>query len=100
MTREEAIKQLKDASDSEVRYGDIDNRYDEVMKRVEAFEMAIEALKLIPDNATNGEVIKALFPKWQQLNGDHVWLSCDLDDFTHIAYTPDWWNAPYKGVIE
>lgn len=96
MTREEAIKQLKDASDSEVRYGDIDNRYDEVMKRVEAFEMAIEALKLIPDNATNGEVIKALFPKWEQLNDNHVWLNGDLDDFTHIAYTTDWWKAPYR----
>lgn len=45
MTREEAIKEIKDASDSEVRYGDIDNHYDKVMKRVEAFEMAIKALE-------------------------------------------------------
>ena len=44
MTNAEAIKEIKDASDSEVRYGDIDNHYDEVMKRVEAFEMAIKAL--------------------------------------------------------
>ena len=45
MTREEAINEIKDASDSEVRYGDIDNHYDKVMKRVEAFEMAIKALE-------------------------------------------------------
>ena len=47
MTNEEAIKELRDASDSEVRYGDKDNHYDKVMKRVEAFEMAIKALKII-----------------------------------------------------
>jgi hypothetical protein len=45
MTNEEAIKELKDASDSEVRYGDIKHHHDEVVKRVEAFDMAIEALK-------------------------------------------------------
>jgi DNA-directed RNA polymerase subunit RPC12/RpoP len=48
MTNEEAIKEIKDASDSEVRYGDKDNHYDKVMKRVEAFEMAIKALKQQP----------------------------------------------------
>ena len=47
MTIDEAIKELRDASDSEVRYGDKDNHYDKVMKRVEAFEMAIKALKII-----------------------------------------------------
>lgn len=45
MTAEEAIKELREASDSEVRYGDTDNHYDEVMKRVEAFDMAITALE-------------------------------------------------------
>lgn len=45
MTPEEAIKELREASDSEVRYGDTDNHYDEVMKRVEAFDMAIKALE-------------------------------------------------------
>ena len=45
MTKEEAIKELRDASDSEVRYGDTEYHYDKVMKRVEAFDMAIKALK-------------------------------------------------------
>ena len=48
MTKEEAIKELRDASDSEVRYGDKDNHYDKVMKRVEAFDMAIKALEQEP----------------------------------------------------
>ena len=47
-------------------------------------------------NMTNGEVIKALFPKWEQLNGNSVWLNGDVDDHTHITYTTDWWNAPYR----
>lgn len=45
MTNEEAIKELKDASDSEVRYGDTYNHYYEIMKRVEAFDMAIKLLE-------------------------------------------------------
>ena len=48
MTTIEAIKELREASDSEVRYGDTDNHYDEVMKRVEAFDMAIKALEKEP----------------------------------------------------
>lgn len=45
MTNEEAIIELKDASDSEVRYGDTERHYNEVMKRVEAFDVAIKALE-------------------------------------------------------
>ena len=45
MTNEVAIKELRDASDSEVRYGDTKYHYDKVMKRVEALEMAIKALE-------------------------------------------------------
>ena len=48
MTNEEAIKELRDASDSEVRYGDTEYHYDKVMKRVEAFDIAIKALEQEP----------------------------------------------------
>ncbi len=48
MTNEEAINELRDASDNEVRYGDTDNHYDEVMKRVEAFDVAIKVLEQKP----------------------------------------------------
>lgn len=46
MTPEEAIKELREASDSEVRYGDTEHHYDEVMKRVEALDLAIKALEI------------------------------------------------------
>jgi hypothetical protein len=60
MTSEEAIKELRDASDSEVRYGDKDNHYDKVMKRVEAFDMAIKALEQEPceDAISREELLK------------------------------------------
>lgn len=45
MTAEEAIKELRDASDNEVRYGDTEHHYNEVMKRIEALDMAIKALE-------------------------------------------------------
>ena len=44
MTHEEAIKEIREASDAEVRYGDMEHHYDDVMRRIEAFDMAIKAL--------------------------------------------------------
>ena len=53
----------------------------------------------IPDNATNGDMIKALFPNFQ-INEEwkatrHFELSTDCTEITGIA-TSDWWNSPYK----
>ena len=45
MTNEEAIKELKDASDREFKYGDTRYHHDEVMNRIDAFEFAIKALE-------------------------------------------------------
>ena len=61
MTIDEAIKELKDASDSEVRYGDTDHHYDEVMKRVEAFDLAIKALEQQPcEDCVSREALRNL----------------------------------------
>ena len=45
-------------------------------------------LKIIPDNATNGDVMKAMYPL-------EVWLHMKAREFNKT-----WWNAPYKGVGE
>ena len=55
----------------------------------------------IPDNATNGDVIKAMFPKDVKVITQHDdifgrrfidlrvgQLDCELDD--------EWWNSPYQ----
>ena len=73
MTREEAIKEF------------VGYRTYDIQPSVEATKMAIEALELIPDNATNGDVIKALFPK----------LECD---YWCPRFADDWWNAPYEAI--
>lgn len=48
MIPEEAIIELRDASDNEVRYGDTEHHYNEVMKRIEALDIAIKALEQQP----------------------------------------------------
>lgn len=41
----------------------------------------------IPDNATNGDIIKALFPKID-------------DNYSNVIDLKLWWNAPYKAESE
>lgn len=56
---------------------------------------------IIPENATNGDMIKALFPN---ANYNEEWKAlCHFDindDERHTEFTGcgrrDWWNAPYK----
>ena len=56
----------------------------------------------IPDNATNGDIIKALFPKAEI----HDWASEDayIDiygvDYEALTVCRKWWNAPYKAESE
>lgn len=79
MITEEAIKELREASDSEVRYGDIDNHYDEVMKRVEAFDMAIKALEEVsrlPENL-HREREQAYMNGYADAKSTCRWISVD-----------------------
>ena len=67
----------------------------------------------IPDNATNGDMIKAMFPKAEFNNAmpftDGRWETINLDTENRLRaiYKPtqlrtyaDWWNAPYKKEAE
>ena len=46
---------------------------------------------LIPDNATNGDMIKALYPN------ERIGHCEDCTDLGDIAtFDDDWWNAPYQ----
>lgn len=45
----------------------------------------------IPDNATNGDVLKALFPN------ERIGHCEDCTDLGDIAtFDDEWWNSPYK----
>ena len=54
----------------------------------------------IPDNATNGDVIKAMFPNAKSKRN----LASDILYFgrsqTMMRYTNEWWDAPYKSEKE
>ena len=67
-----------------------------------AIEAGIKALSQpqIPDNATNGDVIKAMFSDWKiehirKMSGMNRY-ECNIDTINRISFYDDWWNAPYK----
>lgn len=49
----------------------------------------------IPDNATNGEVIKALFDIKEIEEMKHCVFVTIYPDYD-TRFIKDWWNAPYK----
>lgn len=58
----------------------------------------------VPDDATNGDIIKALFPDIE-VKIDRIYPSykkyviCTLRDnvsINTITFTLEWWDAPYK----
>lgn len=53
----------------------------------------IKAGMLIPDNATNGDMIKALFPNDKVIEDAFIEVM-HYGNYKQIL--SDWWNAPYK----
>lgn len=56
----------------------------------------------IPNDATNGDVIKTLFPNVEikechkdMYGTPHIYMVCKLDIYP-TSFTSDFWNAPYK----
>ena len=51
--------------------------------------------KVIPDNATNGDMIKALFDVKEIEEMKHCVFVTIYPDYD-TRFIKDWWNAPYK----
>ena len=49
---------------------------------------------LLPNNATNGDVIKALFPNNKYVEGKNFVII--QGETENISLWNNWWNAPYK----
>ena len=66
---------------------------DEMQKKV---DKAIQHGTPIPDNATNGEVIKAMFPNIEVADGGQL----DMNVYGLVRrpsiFSKIWWNAPYQ----
>ena len=55
--------------------------------------MASGKLVILPNNATNGDVIRAAFPKAEVIEKRAVVM---VGISRMIVFDLDWWNAPYK----
>lgn len=53
---------------------------------------AIRKGTVLPNNPTNGDMIKALFPMFVESEKNY--------DAVEINFKNDWWNAPYKAESE
>jgi hypothetical protein len=72
----------------------VQNHLASIGETVDYLDFAIQALESsipIPQNATNGDVIKAVFPKVNKYN--NILLE---DGRKNILFGDDWWNAPYR----
>lgn len=83
-----------------------DNRYKRIISESESYlDYQILLAKLnnaivLPDNCTNGDVIKTMFPECDadfhfDCFGTADWYSTNLDGRTD--FSDEWWNAPYEG---
>ena len=84
----EADKRLIDANELIKNYG----KYD-----IKVFVDKLPTVLTIPQNPTNGDVIKALFPdgKICRTNDFEIGLSFKGDNWI-IWFKERWWNAPWK----
>ena len=56
----------------------------------------------IPKGATNGDMIKAIFPNGKEYDNDgDVRYEIEIDfDYSYCSYFDGvWWNSPYKGNL-
>lgn len=59
---------------------------------------AFKEMKIIPDNATNGDMIKDMFPNAIiKINEIGSMVHVKYNNHTcWVNYELEWWNAPYK----
>ena len=95
MSHEEMIDTLKG-----LVFGTFDRT---TAKEREALDMVIKlqtepsvGVILIPEGATNGEVIKAMFPNEKIIESDYACIYVG----TKMRFDRDWWNASYQEESE
>ena len=86
MTKEELTRNLKYTEEN------FDTNISDVLK---VLENCIE----IPNGATNGDMIKTIFP-YIEIEGIGGEIKCIAAKNGTSYFALDWWNAPYKGGRE
>lgn len=75
-------------------------KYDDMVNCVNGMP-SVEAIP-IPKGATNGDILRTIFPKAKhelQKFYEEDTIVFDLDGF-YMRISSDWWNSPYKENIE
>ena len=86
MTKEELTRNLKYTEENKVNT--FDTNISDVLK---VLENCIE----IPNGATNGDMIKTIFPNIE-IEGIGGEIKCIAAQNGTSYFALDWWNAPYK----
>lgn len=89
---------LIDADNYRAEFLDYSNREFNPMKVLDMQE-TVNAV-VIPKGATNGDMIKALFPEWKiehirKMSGMNRY-ECNIDTINRISFYDDWWNTEYR----
>ena len=88
INKEKVLKIIDEAGDLGEAHGDINHNCNIILT--------------IPDNPTNGDMIKAIFPKsriYKLENFVQFWYT-ENEDGRHVNFRRDWWDAPYKSESE
>jgi len=104
MTREERKEAIKLLT----QYIDYDAETPDYYEMEKACKVAIKELEQepfinIPEDATNGDVIKALFPNGKVIKCDEAtgYEQMIDDKYSYCSwFDASWWNAPYKAESE
>ena len=79
------------------RLGLFRQSYDAIMREVSYLE--VPAIQ-ISENATNGDIRRAMFPNEKVIELDDIVIVMGKDKEYQHHYSKDFWNAPYKGGQE
>ena len=72
----------------------------EANRIIDSFDRVVDDVIVIPKGATNGDIIKAIFPNYHaQVSSCSASLYYDGTEKyagSWIRFDSEWWNAPYK----
>lgn len=69
------------------------------LETTDMFLASFKRMQVLPDNATNGDMIKAMFDCQEdekQWGNDNIWVTFKAKNNPSHNFDLDWWNAPYK----
>ena len=77
---------------AETTYTNAINRYNSGLRNT--FDTAVSKGLTLPENPTNGDMIRALFPNNKYVEGEKFVIIQGVTE--NISLWNNWWNAPYK----